>query len=224
MNLSPLLRCSPGPPPLGTLPINLGSAVLPTFDPEPGNSLAHLAAAVSPASLGGPRSVHVVEPHPLPPSASVQYSATNRLPPKLVARIQSLEFIEMSEMLPETWLPDHQEAAPTPRRSSRSTPITDILVWTECFAVMAAVLAERFPDKAPQMLAYLRRIVRAARNFQGAAWVAYDRLYRRQALAQRSLDWAKEDSSLYNEAFVGQAKAISRCRHCLSDFHPTEAA
>ena len=79
------------------------------------------------------------------------------------------------------------------------------------------------PGQGPQILAYLRRIVRAARNFQGAAWVAYDRLYRRQALAQRSLDWAKEDSSLYNEAFVGQAKAISRCRHCLSDFHPTEA-
>ena len=87
---------------------------------------------------------------------------------------------------------------------------------------MAVVLAERHPSKTPQLMAYLKRIVHAARNFHGTAWVAYDRLYRRQVLAQRSLDWAQEDSSLYNEAFVGQAKMIPRCRHCLSDIHPTE--
>ena len=84
--------------------------------------------------------------------------------------------------------------------------MTGILVWTKCFSLKAAVLAESFPDKAPQLLAYLRKIVHAARNFQGKAWVAYDRLYQRQVLAQRNLDWAKEDPSLYNEAFVGQAK------------------
>lgn len=176
---------------------------------------------MSPAAVGGPGSAHITQPQPLP--SPTQYSATTRLPQKLVTRIRALEFIEMSEMLPETWLPEQHEAGSTPRRPSRSTPVTDILVWTECFSLMAAVLAETFPDKAPQLLAYLRRIVHAARNFQGTAWVAYDRLYRRQALAQRSLDWAKEDPSLYNEAFVGQAKAISRCRHCLSDIHSTEA-
>ena len=53
---------------------------------------------------------------------------------------------------------------------------------------MAAVLAKSFPDKAPQLLAYLRRIVQAARIFQGTAWVAYNKLYRRQALAQHSLN------------------------------------
>ena len=109
------------------------------------------------------------------------------------------------------------------RRPSRRAPITDILAWTECFALMAAVLAEKFPDKAPQLFAYLRRIVHAARNFQESAWVAYDRLYRRQALARHSLDWAQEDSALYNEAFVGHARAITRCRHCLSEFHISES-
>ena len=54
---------------------------------------------------------------------------------------------------------------------------------------MAAVIAEKFPDKAPQLFAYLRR------------------LYRRQVSARHSLDWAQEDSDLYNEAFVGHAKA-----------------
>ena len=67
---------------------------------------------------------------------------------------------------------------------------------------MAAVLAGCFPDNTLQLLAYLGRIVHVARIFHGTVWVVYDRLYRRQALTQRSLDWAKEDSSLYNEAFV----------------------
>ena len=40
-----------------------------------------------------------------------------------------------------------------------------------------------------------------------------------QAASQRSLDWANENSALYNEAFVGQAKLIVRCHHCLSDNH-----
>ena len=117
-----------------------------------------------------------------------------------------LEFVEMSEMLPETWLPEQYEEESTPCRPSQSTPVTDILVWTECFSLMAAVLAESFPDKAPQLLVYLRRTVHAARNFQGMVWVAYNRLYQRQALAHCSLNWAKEDPSLYNEAFVGRLK------------------
>ena len=73
------------------------------------------------------------------------------------------------------------------------------------------------------MFAYMRRVVHAAKNFRGTAWVAYDRLYHRQAAARRSLDWALEDSALYNEAFVGQAKFIARCKYCLSENHATEA-
>ena len=85
------------------------------------------------------------------------------MPQKLVARIRAVEFVEMSKMV------EQDEAESTSHRPSRSTPVTDILVWTECFSLMAAVLAESFPDKAPQLLVYLRRIVHAARNFQGKA-------------------------------------------------------
>ena len=90
------------------------------------------------------------------------YSPTSRLPRKLVERIQNLELIEMSEMLPETWLPDTQDGTPAPRIMSHRTPVTDILVWAEGFVLMAAVLAERFPGKPPQLWAYLRCIVHAA--------------------------------------------------------------
>ena len=159
---------------------------------------------------------------PLALATPSSYSPTARLPQKLVSKIQNFEFVEMSELLPEAWIPEPQDTPTASRRPPRYAPVTDILVWTECFSLMAAVLAEKHPGKAPQLFAYLRRIVHAARNFRGTAWVAYDRLYRRQALAHRSLDWAQEDSCLYNEAFVGQAKSVPRCRHCLSDTHTTE--
>ena len=178
----------PGLLPLNTLPGNLGAMSLPTFKAEPGNCLARLAPAVSLTAVGGPGSAHITQPQPFPPPT--QYSATTHLPQKLVARIRALKFVEMSEMFSETWLPEQHEARSTPRRPSQSTPVTDILVWTEWFSLMAAILAESFPDKAPQLLVYLMRIVHAARNFQGMAWVAYDRLYQRQ-LAQCSLNLAK---------------------------------
>ena len=196
---------------------------LPTFDTDPGNGLAHLAAAVSPAMQATAGTPHSIWPPHLALPGVCHYSAADRLPQKLVTKIQALECVEMSEMLPEAWVPDQQEATITPGRPSQNTPVMDILVWTQCFSVMAGVLVECFPDKAPQLLTYLRRIVHAVRNFHGTAWVAYDRLYHHQALVQRRLDWAKEDSSLYNEAFMGQAKAISSCRHCLSNNHVTEA-
>ena len=108
-----------------------------------------------------------------------------------MARIQALEFVEISELLPEAWIPTESADSTTPlRRRPYRTPVVDILVWTECYSLMAAVLAERFLDKAPQFFAYLRRIVHTAKAFRGTAWVAYDRLYRRQAASQRSLNWA----------------------------------
>ena len=116
-----------------------------------------------------------------------------------------MDFVEMNEMLSESWIPEAQDVSPALRRPSHRAPVTDVL-----------------DVSAPQLFTYLRRIVHAARNFQGSAWVAYECLYQRQALARHSLDWAQEDSALYNEAFVGRAKATTRCHHCLSEFHTTE--
>lgn len=189
----------------------MGSASLPTFTADSAGLNTALATA---ASLGGAA---------VSATAFTILSPTARLPRKLTTKIQSLEFVEISELLPEAWIPDMDELSTPNRGMPRRAPVSDILVWTECFALMAAVLAEKFPAKSPQLFAYMRRVVHAAKNFRGTAWVAYDRLYRRQAAAQRSLDWATEDAALYNEAFVGQAKVVPRCRHCLSEYHPTEA-
>ena len=62
-------------------------------------------------------------------------------------------------------------------------------------------------------------IVRASRNFEGAAWSSYDAAYRRLATNQQSWDWATIDITIYNEAFTGRARLLPRCRYCLAETH-----
>ena len=50
---------------------------------------------------------------------------------------------------------------------------------------MATILATRFPEKAPELLAYQAAIIRAERNYVGKQWVACDRQYQREALLVR---------------------------------------
>ena len=142
-------------------------------------------------------------------------------------RIENLEFIEIYELLQEAWLPDTTADATTQaitlRLPRRSTPVSDISVWVECYCLMASVLGARYPASASNLWAYLRRIVRCARTFDGHSWVTYDRLYRRQAAASRTLSWAVEDQTLYNEAFSGRAKPVARCKVCLSEHHSVDA-
>lgn len=58
----------------------------------------------------------------------------------------------------------------------------------------------------------MRRVIRSARNLDGTGWVAYDRIYHRQALAQQNvlhkLLLAVEDATLFNEVFVGHAHIV----------------
>lgn len=148
------------------------------------------------------------------------------LPARLVKRILEFEFVEMADMLPDAWQEDSQagtDAHPLSRRLIRRAPVMEITVWLEGFARLASVLSSKHPTKAAEMWAYQSAIIRAARNFEGTAWVAYDRQYRREALARKDLNWSVVNSRLYSEAFTGRAKVIPRCRYCLSETHDLRA-
>ena len=68
-------------------------------------------------------------------------------------------------------------------------PVTDILLWADCYATMVSVLVEKYPCKAQGFMVYLRTILKAHRTFQGDAWVTCNMTYRRRAANQKSLDW-----------------------------------
>ena len=176
------------------------------------------------------------QPNPLPPASDSQadplsgpqeaglhsngpYNPAALLPPHLVKRILNLEFVEIADISPnEAPAASPGHPPPLPKK-----PIQDISLWAEKFSTMAAILASRFPEKAPELFMYMAAIVRAERNYGGNRWVLYDRCYRREALANKSLDWSQMNSRLYSEAFTGYAKAIPRCTHCLQDDHVSAA-
>ena len=122
----------------------------------------------------------------------------------------------MAEVTADVDIP--QEA----RRVQTRLPITDISRWVERYSVMAATLAARFPEKAPELFAYQAQIVRAERNYEPGRWVVDDRQFRREALARRDLNWSVTDPRLYSEAFTGRARTIPRCHYCLQDDHTAQ--
>ncbi len=163
------------------------------------------SAALAPEKREGNGSL--LKPGPFNPAAS--------LAKKVTKRILDLEYVEMAEVTADT-LPESVSGRPHP--PSRP-PITDISQWIERYSLMAALVAARFPHKAPELFAYQAMIVRAERNYEAGRWVAYDRQFRREALARRDLNWSVPDSRLYSEAFTGRARSIPRCGHCLQDDH-----
>ena len=131
----------------------------------------------------------------------------------------------MSELVPDSWRLAEDDTSTKcchqPRRASRRTLVTDILLWLECYSTLATVITTRYPDKCAELWAYQATIIKAHRDVEGDAWVTYDMCYRRQAANSKSLDWSQIDFTLYNQTFAGKARIKHRCGWCLSEYHPT---
>ena len=203
-----------GSPP--TLSTAGGQSLLPIFSSAGSSSIMSVMSQAV-AGTGGPGLSGGVPSFP-----SSATPGLNSLPPKLVKRIIGKEFVDMRELLPESWRSESQPSSAAQQKGQPQGPITDFQVWAECFATLAGVLTTVFPEKAPHLLAYLRIIARASRNYEDSAWVSYDAAFRRQAANLGSLDWGNIDPVLYNETFTGKAKAMKRCTFCVVDTHTLE--
>ena len=123
------------------------------------------------------------------------------LPQTLVKRILQLEFVEMADLLPEAWLLEETTMEAQLRR--QKGPVTDIAVWVQCYATLVSTLSIQYPDKVPEFMAYLATIVRCQRDYEGPAWVLYDRAFQRRVEATKDLHWF--NTLLFNMCFGGRA-------------------
>ena len=142
------------------------------------------------------------------------------LPPKLVKKIVSLEYVDMSELRPESWLMEEEgqqqgKCCHAPHR--KKSPVKDILTWVQCFASYVSVLAQPYPSKMPQLMAYMCTIIRIEKDFEDNAWQNYDM---RQAAITKSLEWGNIEPTLYSMAVTGHSKRRERC---FSPDHHTHA-
>lgn len=122
---------------------------------------------------------------PLPPPFIVG-EGLPVIPPKLVAKINRGEFVDMAELLRDNIEADRRRAATAgsvvatilasakPRRE-----VPDLLSWIQCFGMYACVLGESYPELRRGLWAYQIFIVREARRC-GRGWQEYDSMFRQQ--------------------------------------------
>ncbi len=149
---------------------------------------ATISSGSSPA-LGTAASISAVLPIDTGSPSATAIPGWSAVRQRLLKKIWALEFVDMGELLPASWRLELAEEGCCQSRCPRHGLVMDLLLWTECYATLVAVLSVHYPHKAPHFMAYLRTIIRASHNFEGVAWASCDMAYRRQAANQHSLDW-----------------------------------
>ena len=219
---------------MGVIPPAGAVSWLSTFDNQAvlSASMAGGAAVVSPTPAVVPTTSLIKSGIPRPdglpqavvPAGSYMGEGLIPIPERLSKKILNLEFVEMRDLMPETWMREEEESARNtlclPRR--KSAPVTDILQWLQCFSAMVGVLSQKFPRMVPELMAYQAVIIKCSRDFDGLAWAQYDRAYRRQAALTKDLRWSRLNPTLYSLCFAGKAKRNVACAYCLSDTHSSE--
>jgi hypothetical protein len=110
-----------------------------------------------------------------PKLKQVPYRVANcivQIPGKLVKRIQALEYVDMRDLLPyNIALAEGLAALPSGLAPPRPPGEREIggdqalLTWVSSFATYVAIVAEAYPKRVGDMLAYLRLTVREAGKF-----------------------------------------------------------
>ncbi len=129
------------------------------------------------------------------PSIKESENSLLPLPDKLRRKILDVNFVDMSELLPEVWMSEDEE---TPMFRSvlmmlpkkRAGPITDIMLWSQCFASYVAIISSKFPSATPELLSYMAMIIKCARDYEGIAWAQYDRNFRKAKCQRKDLCWS----------------------------------
>ena len=83
--------------------------------------------------------------------------------------------------------------------------IPDLATWMRCFAIYAAVLLTKYPDRAQSLLMYSAIIARLSKKFRWPSWIIYDQYFRQEAADTGKTDWFKIDSSIHAQCFRGMS-------------------
>ena len=109
------------------------------------------------------------------------------VPSKLVQKIESGQFIEIAELLPEKQaFSEFEEDADKGKGKKRL--VTSILDWVQCFSLYMAIISRKHPERVPNLLGYKSLIINAQQQFRGDQWMRYYRRFRQRAMAARKND------------------------------------
>ena len=101
-------------------------------------------------------------PSALPTSTNITIDlpGTTAVPQTLVRKILNGDFVNMSELLPDSWRVEEMNTqSPSQKGGPHCGLVTDILIWLECFATLASVITSKHSNKTLHLFAYVRTIV-----------------------------------------------------------------
>lgn len=165
-----------------------------------------LTAALNGTSLSLPSTstslLPVTNPPPLVPHSTsgqlaqsyIQFPGVPSLSPKLASKILAWEYIDLSDLLPEQLRRSvtataasivllQESAYETNHRKKRQIP--DIATWVQVYSTYMLVLASKFPDSLPELIAYQLFIVQHSTKFRYPSWLHYDTEFRQWAAANK---------------------------------------
>ena len=160
------------------------------------------------------------------------------VPPRLVAKIQKGEFLDMAELLKDNIEAERRRLSSSgglmasliqaTARHAQRREVPDLMSWVQCFGMYASVLSEVHPELRKGLWAYQTMIVREARRSNFRGWQEYDMMFRQQEASAADLKWGSINNALYAVTFAAPqpmlpekaAKGgITICRHCQEPDH-----
>ena len=139
--------------------------------------------------------------------------------PRLVAKIQRGEYVDMAELLRENIEADRRRSSQgiaaavavcslISWKAGGRREVPNIMSWVQCFGTYACVLSDKFPHLVHQTL-----MVREAPCCSGQGWRDYDAMFHQQAGSAEELEWDKLNSSLYAVTFLAHTRCDGKpCR------------
>ena len=121
-------------------------------------------------------------------------TALSAIPTKLVEKIESGAFIELSDLLPEHL--GHAEPDEDSKSKSKHRPVSSITQWLHCFAVSTAVISKKQPNQVMDLMGYQILTIEAYHEYRNNSWLNYDCHFRPRAASQPGRSWAAVDSTI----------------------------
>ena len=144
------------------------------------------------------------------------------IPTKLLKKMHNWEYIELSQLLPQS--SSHDAAMDAQRfalfpgfelvRVKPQKMIANIGDWMKCFTTYVVAMAIKFPESVTEMLAYQLVIIKASQQYDGLYWRVYDIHFRVNAAASGNRKWSQLDTDLYTRFFTGRAREVPYCLLC----------
>ena len=151
------------------------------------------------------------------------------VPAKLVKKILKGEFVDMAELLKDNMEAERRRYSAEgefgqngigQRGSRREVP--DILSWVQCYSMYAAVICNKYPEKARELWAYQATLIGEHRRCGGRGWLLYDSAFRQHVSSLESTDFSRINQGLYSTTFLAYRGKGQFCQNCMLSDHSQE--